>query len=79
MDLNQRSVRMLKLEAIFQFLYELLQSLMKFRQFLEFVSSQFIATAVGIIDQCSIIYCNAAFRSAASTSLNLLLVTVFPA
>ena len=52
---------------------------MKSRQFLEFVSSQFIATIVGIIDQCSIVYCNATFRSVASTSLNLLLVTVFPA
>ena len=53
-------------------------SLMKSRQFLEFVSSQFIATEVGIIDQCSIVYCTA-FRSATSTSLNLLLVIVFPA
>ena len=70
---------MLKLEAIFQFLYKLLLELMKSRQFLEFVSSQFIATAVGILDQYSIVYCNAVFKSAASTSLNLLLVTVFPA
>ena len=51
---------------------------MKSRQFLEFVSSQFIATVVGVIYQCSIVDCNAVFRSAASTSLNLLLVTVFP-
>ena len=52
---------------------------MKSRQFLEFVSSHFIATAVGIIYQCSIVDCNVVFRSAVSTSLNLLLVTVFPA
>ena len=45
--------------------------------FLEIVSSQFIAIAVGIIDKCSIVVCNAFFRSTASTSLNLLLVTVF--
>ena len=51
---------------------------MKSKQFLEVVSSQFIATAVDIIYQCSIVDCNAVFRSAASTSLNLLLVTVFP-
>ena len=52
---------------------------MKSRLILEFVSSQFIGTAVGVIDQCSIVYCNAFLRSAASTSLNLLLVTVFSA
>ena len=52
---------------------------MKSRLFLEVVSSQFIATEVGVIYQCSIVDCNAIFRSAASTSLNLLLVTVFPA
>ena len=46
---------------------------------LEFVSSQFIATAVGVTDQCSIVYCNTVLRSATSTSLNLLLVTVFSA
>ena len=52
---------------------------MKFIQFLEFVSSQFIATAVGVIDQCSIIDCNAILRITASISLNLLLVIVFSA
>ena len=52
---------------------------MKSRLFLEVVSSQFIATAVGVIYQCSIVDCNAVFRSVASTSLNLLLVIVFPA
>ena len=52
---------------------------MKSRLFLEFISSQFIAIAVGLIDQCSIVDCNAVLKSAASTSLNLLLVTVFPA
>ena len=52
---------------------------MKSRLILEFVSSQFIATAVGVIYQCSIVYCNAVLRSATSTSLNLLLVTVFSA
>ena len=52
---------------------------MQSRLFLEIVSSRFIATAVGIIDQCSIVVCNAVFRSATSPSLNLLLVTVFPA
>ena len=50
---------------------------MKSRLILEFVSSQFIATVVGVIDQCSIVHCNAVLRSAASTSLNFLLVTVF--
>ena len=52
---------------------------MKSRLFLEIVSSQFIATVVGVIYQCSIVDCNAVFRSVASTNLNLLLVTVFPA
>ena len=52
---------------------------MQSRLFLEIVSSLFIATAVGIIYQCSIVICNAVFRSASATSLNLLLVTVFPA
>ena len=52
---------------------------MESRLFLEFVSSQFVATAVGVIDQFSIVYCNVVLRSATSTSLNLLLVTVFPA
>ena len=51
---------------------------MKSRLFLEVVSSQFIATAVGVIYQCSIVNCNVVFRSATSTSLNLLLVIVFP-
>ena len=63
---------MLKLEVMFQFLTIYCLSLMKFRQFLELVSSQSIATAVGVINQCSIVYCNAVLRSAASTSLNLL-------
>ena len=52
---------------------------MKSRLFLEVVSSQFIATVVGVIYQYSIVNCNAVFRSETSTSLNLLLVTVFPA
>ena len=52
---------------------------MQSRLFLEIFYSRFIATVVGIIDQCSIVVCNAVFKSAASTSLNLLLVTVFPA
>ena len=52
---------------------------MKSRQFLEFVSSQFIAIAVGVIYQCSIVDCNVVFRSVASISLNLLLVIVFSA
>ena len=52
---------------------------MKCRLFLEIVSSQFIATAMGAIYQFSIVDCNAVFRSVASTSLNLLLVIVFPA
>ena len=52
---------------------------MKSRLFLEIVSSEFIATAVGVIYKCSIVDCNAVFKSAASTSLNLLLVTVFHA
>ena len=52
---------------------------MKFRLFLEIVSSQFIANAVGVIYQCFNADCNAFFRSATSTSLNLLLVIVFPA
>ena len=44
---------------------------------MEVVSSQFIATTVGVIYQCSIVDCNAVFRRAVSTTLNLLLVTVF--
>ena len=50
---------------------------MKSRLFMGVVSSQFIAIAVGVIYQCSIVDCNVVFRSATSTSLNLLLVTVF--
>ena len=49
------------------------------RLFLEVVSSQFIVIAVGVIYQCFIVDCNAVFKSIASTSLNLLLVIVFPA
>ena len=45
---------------------------MKSRQFLEFVSSLFIANAVGVIDQCSIVICNAVFRSVASTSFEFI-------
>ena len=52
---------------------------MKSRLFMEVVSSQFIATVVGVIYQCSIVDCHAVFRSATSTSLNSLLITVFPA
>ena len=52
---------------------------MQSRLFMEIIYSQFIATAVGGIDQCSIVVCNAVFRSETSTSLNLFLVTVFPA
>ena len=52
---------------------------MQSRLILEIVSSHFIATAVGGIDQYSIVICNAVFRSGASTSLNLLSVTVFSA
>ena len=51
---------------------------MKYGLFLEIVSSKFIATAMGAIYQYSIVDCNAVFRSATSTSFNLLLVTVFP-
>ena len=51
---------------------------MQSRLFLEIIYSLFIATAVGIIDNYSIVVCNVVFRSAASTSLNLLLVTIFP-
>ena len=47
-------------------------SLMKSRQFIQFVSSQFIENAVGVIDQCSIIICNAVFKSAASTSFEFI-------
>ena len=52
---------------------------MKSRLFLEIVTSQFIATAMGEIYQCSIVDCNAVFRNAASTGFNFLLVIVFPA
>ena len=45
---------------------------MKSRQFLEFVPSQFIANAMGVIDQCSIVVCNAVFKSAASTSFEFI-------
>ena len=45
---------------------------MKSKQFLEFISSQFIANAVGVIDQCSIVVFNAVFRSAASTSFEFI-------
>ena len=45
---------------------------MKSRQFLEFVSSQFIANAVGVIDQYSIVVCNEVFKSSASASFEFI-------
>ena len=45
---------------------------MKSRLIMEFLSSQFIATAVGVVDQFYIVYCNAILRSTASTSLHKL-------
>ena len=62
---------MLKLEAIFQFFYSSM-SLRKSRQFLEFISSQFISNAVGVIDRCSIVVCNAVFKSATSISFEFI-------
>ena len=51
---------------------------MKSRQILEFVSSQFIAITVGILDQCSIVDCDAVFFLEHNfTRLDLLLATVF--
>ena len=50
---------------------------MESRQFLESISSQFIETTVVVLNQCSIVNCDAVLRSTASTSLDLLLVTVF--
>ena len=45
---------------------------MKSRQFLEFVSSQLIANEMGVIDQYSIVVCNAVFRSATSISFEFI-------
>ena len=51
---------------------------MKSRQILEFVSSQFIAITVGVLDQCSIVDCDAVFVLEHNfTRLDLLLATVF--
>ena len=36
-------------------------NLMKSRQIMEFFSSQFIAITVGVLDQCSIVDCDAVF------------------
>ena len=52
---------------------------MTFRQILEFVSSQFIAITVGVLDQCSIVDYDAVFLEHNFTRLDLLLATVFSA
>ena len=44
----------------FLFSYNNCLTEMKFRQFLDFVSFQFLTIAVGVIDRCSIMVCKAA-------------------
>ena len=41
------------------FFYNYCLNLMKSRQILEFVSSQFITITIGVFDQCSIVDCDA--------------------
>ena len=41
------------------FFYNYCLDLMKSRQIPEFVSSQFIAITIGVLDQCSIVDCDA--------------------
>ena len=43
------------------FFYNYSLNLMKSRQILEFVSYQFIAITVGVLNQCSIVDCDAVF------------------
>ena len=51
---------------------------MKSRQILEFVSSQLITITVGVLDQFSVVDCDAVFFLEHSfTRLDLLLTTVF--
>ena len=51
---------------------------MKSRQILQFISSQFIAITVGVLDQFSIVDCDAVvFLEHNFTRLDLLLATVF--
>ena len=52
---------------------------MKSRQFMEFISFQFITIIVEMLDQYSIVDCDSVLRSAASTGMDMLLVIVFSA
>ena len=47
--------RMLKLDLIFHFLFQLLPEINGIRPIMEFVSYQFIATTAGVFDHCSIV------------------------
>ena len=62
------------------FFYNYCLDLMKSRQILEFVFSQFIAITVGVLDQFSIVDCDAVFfLEHIFTRLDLLLAIVFSA
>ena len=52
---------------------------MKFRQFLDFVSFQFLTITVGVIDRCSIVVSKEACQKHNSANSDLLLATIFPA
>ena len=53
----------MKLDQIVQSLFQLLLELMKSRQFLEFVSFQFIIVIVDMLDQYSIVGCDSVFEN----------------
>ena len=52
---------------------------MKSRQFLEFVSFQFITVTMDMLDQYSIIDCDSVFEKRNFTGMDMLLVIVFSA
>ena len=73
-------VEMSKLDLISHFLLRLLPEFNEIYKILEFVSSQFIAIhTVGVLDQCSIVDCDAVLLQHSFTILDLLLATVFSA
>ena len=58
--MNQQSV--LNCETGSKFLFQLLPELMKSRQFMEFVSFQFIIVTVDMLDQYSTVDCDSVFK-----------------
>ena len=67
----------MKLDKIVHIFSNYCLELIKSRQFLEFVSFQFITITWDILDQYSIVDCDPVVRSTTSTGMGLLLVIVF--